>query len=381
MKRLLFLALVSILVITAILAGCAKQAPAPAPAPAQAPSPAPAPGPAPTPGPAPAPSPAPAPAKPIELKIAYHFTPRGFVTAGALVPWGKKIEEETNGRVKITHYPSATLVGQEEDYEAVESGIVDMTCFTPPATPGRFPLSEFVMLPKLFHTGEVTARVWHEIAEKYIVDTELKNVKFFWAFVFNPMQLTATKPIHKVEDFQGVKLRSEGKVEGWVAEILGASPIFVATPDAFNSLERGLIDALFFSWEGMTVFSFHEVTKYRTKADMFCRAFPLVMNMDTWNSLPPDIQAVFNKYSGADYSAMVGKGNDEVQAKFEGVIREYDKKMGNPPIYELSPEESAAWDAKVKPIWDKWVNEVESKGLPGRALLDDAIKLRDKYAQ
>jgi hypothetical protein len=48
-------------------------------------------------------------------------------------------------------------------------------------------------------------------------------------------------------------------------------------------------------------------------------------------------------------------------------------------IIDLSPAELAKWKATGKPAWDKWVKDMKAKGLPGQEVLDEAVKLVNKY--
>jgi len=323
----------------------------------------------------------PAPAETIELKCAFHMPAPSFPIKGPVTSWAKKIEEESGGRVKITLYPNAALVKMRDEYNAVETGLVDMVIFTPAITPGLFPRSELVMLPKLFPTAEVAGQVFHELLEKYAVDTELKSTKFLWVLTFPPMNLHGTKQINTLEEFKGKKIRTEGKVESWTVEGLGATGLNMDTMEIFTSVERGLIDGFFFLWEGVLVFGFTEITQYRTKCDMFARGFPCVMNMDVWNGLPPDIQEIFTRNSGAAMSAKAGAEFDKANAESMALVEDYDKQVGNPPVNILSADENARWVEAVSPVIERWVSEGEAEGVPARAMLDDAHKLIEKYSK
>jgi len=56
-------------------------------------------------------------------------------------------------------------------------------------------------------------------------------------------------------------------------------------------------------------------------------------------------------------------------------------KERNQEIIDVSPEERARWVAACKPAYDKWVKAMEAKGLPGRAVLNDALMLVEKYSK
>jgi len=47
----------------------------------------------------------------------------------------------------------------------------------------------------------------------------------------------------------------------------------------------------------------------------------------------------------------------------------------------LTPEEMELWHAAARPVNEKWVTDMESKGLPGRKVYNEARRLAKKYAE
>jgi hypothetical protein len=54
--------------------------------------------------------------------------------------------------------------------------------------------------------------------------------------------------------------------------------------------------------------------------------------------------------------------------------------MKGKKFFDLSPEEVKKWKETCKPIWEKWTASMEAKGLPGRAVLQEAQTLSAKFA-
>ena len=333
----------------------------------------------PEPSPTPTPSPTPSPGETIELKLSYHTPPAASLVGEFFQPWTKSIEEATGGRVQITHYPGGTLVSLSDHYDAVVSGLVDMAMVEPDITPGRFPLSEFNLLPLLFPDGPVAARVNYEILEKYAFDTEWNEVKVLMTPALPPMNYHGTVELKVLEDFQGLKIRTGGKVEGWIMEALGATPVELETGDLSTSLERGLVNGAFLTNSAVNAFGVRDVTQYRTLCSLFSSAWVIIMNLQTWESLPDDIKKAFEDNSGADASAQLCIGNDKAIENTGRGLSIYDDQVGNPGFYTLPDDELARWTSTVLPVWERWIEDVEAKGLPGRALLDDVVSLVEQY--
>ena len=381
MKRFLVTMLAIILVGSFILAGCAAPAPTLAPTPTPAPAPTPTPTPAPTPAPTPTPTPAPAPVKPIELKFAYHTPPRASLVPEFFVPWTQAIEKAAGGQVKITHYGGETLVKLADNYDAVVSGLADMAMVEPDVTPGRFPLSEINRLPFIFSDAEITARVYHELLEKYCTN-EWKEVKVLVCPALSPLEYFGTKQVHVLEDFKGMKIRGGGTVEGWIFQALGATPVEIPTPELYTSLERGLVNGCFFNVAGVMGFKIHEVTKNRTMCALYPATWVIVMNLQTWEKLPANVKKAFTDNSGVEASAFYSARNESVNAASIKAIQAYDEKVGNKDWYVLPDYERNRWKAVAGvPVWDKWLDPLIGQGLPAKAMLQDAIDLVEKYSK
>jgi TRAP-type C4-dicarboxylate transport system substrate-binding protein len=361
MRRLSLITVVAILIVTFILGGCA--APAPAKPAVQKLNPT--------------------PENPLVLKFSYHTPKMAGLVTKELRPWSEAIEKGTNGRVKITHYDSESLVKLQDQYDALVSGLSDLGQVSTETTPGRFVLSAIVGLPFMFPNARVGGKVYNELLNKYCADTEWKEAKILWCSALSPHQIFSNKPVQKLEDMKGLKFRIEGKIEGWTVEALGGAAAELATPDLQQSLERGIIDGCFLQWAGAMTFGVHQVTKYRTETNLFSRVFVEAMSRQLWDKLPEDIQKVFEANSGPAISEFYSGEYEKDMVGARAAITAYDKKVGNPDpnSFTLSKDEMARWVNAVMPVRDRWANEAEAKKLPAKAMLNEATSLVNKYTQ
>ena len=181
---------------------------------------------------------------------------------------------------------------------------------------------------------------------------------------------------------KGLKAMVRGGLDTQTMEALGTVPVPLPMPEVYLALERGTIDMATLNWEGSVAFKWFEVTKYRTELPIGLNASCLItaMNLDTWNSLPPDVQAIFTELSGVYLSKLLGQGMDKVQPVLvKNVIKKYDAKVGNPDFYYMPEDEFQRWVEAVTPIYEKWITDMEAKGLPGRAIFEDVQRLAKKY--
>ena len=79
-------------------------------------------------------------------------------------------------------------------------------------------------------------------------------------------------------------------------------------------------------------------------------------------------------------SRKTGKVFDDECVRCLEEIKEYDKKVGNPEVYNLPAAERARWVAAIQPMLDQWVADKEAAGLPGEAVMADLLSLVEKYS-
>lgn len=104
----------------------------------------------------------------------------------------------------------------------------------------------------------------------------------------------SNKPITTVADFKGLKFRGTG----WSTKVInemGGSGVMMPFQDVYSALERGLIDAAEVSTpSGNWDLKYHEVVKYQGFPGIhkLWETAGLMINMDAWNKLPKDLQAI-----------------------------------------------------------------------------------------
>ena len=367
MKKLFLVLLSTVLLFAFILTGCATTTPS-----------------SPTPSPSPTLSASPSPStQTFELKFAYWIPPVIPIAKFGYEAWGQEIEDAIGGRVKIKFFGGAAMGAPPDHYDLVKSGTADISNFVGEFTPGVFPLTSVANLPLMFPSSEVAAGALWEFSEKYTFDKEFKDVKVLAMSPTAPVQLLNNKlQVKTLGDLKGLKIAVTSPTQTKIVEKLGAAPVFMPEGEVYTSLERGLVDGRLHQWDGAVVWKGMEVTKYRTgNLDLTLDLMTIAMNRDTWNKLPQDLQNIVTGATGLLWSRHLGMVFDRANNQNLMVLQDYDKKKGNPEIYWLPNDERQNWVKAVTPYYDEWVKEMDDKGLPGKAALDDIRSLAAKYTK
>lgn len=278
--------------------------------------------------------------------------------------WGQELERLTKGRVTVKLIGGSVLGPPNQHLEIVLSRRADIGWIAIGHFPGVFPYSDVRFLPFLFPSGAVGGRIFWEMTEKYLLDTEFKNVKVLFTHPTSVMQLiTRTKQVKTLEDLKGMKIVMDSAVHVKMTEYLGGVPVFLPEGEIFTALEKGLVEGRWRDLHGVVVWKENEITKYRTtNLAIGANHGMSIMNLDAWNALPPDVQKVIDGMRLA-HSIWSGLCFDEEDIYWaQPILREYDKKVGNPEWYPLPAAEKARWVTAVEPMYDWWVKEMESKG-------------------
>lgn len=320
---------------------------------------------------------------PIQLKFAHWVPPVHPIVTQVLEPWCRDLEKSTNGRVKVTIYGGGALGSAQDHYDLAYKGTADIAFISPGFTPGAFPLTDAMNLPMLFPSSEVAGLVFWDLFEKYLKGKEYTDVVVLYGVPTSTFQLTTRKkPVHMLEDLRGLKIASTAIVVNEIIKQLGGVPVYMSSPEVYTSLERGLTDGVFYGWDTIAKFGHYEVTKFRTEnIDLGMNFAMMIMNKDTYQKLPADIQQVINERTGAELSKKCGALFDMASAKLREDVVAYDKKVGNPPIYRLPDAERERWRQAVLPLYDEWAGDMEKKGLPGKAVVKDMRAWTEKYSQ
>ena len=281
--------------------------------------------------------------KPTKLTFSIFFPPTHGQTKAAM-DWAKEIEKRTDNKVQISIFAGGTLTKAPQCYSGTVKGISDLGFSLFAYTRGRFPVMAAVDLPMGYPNGKVASRVAQEFAKTFN-PKELGDVKVLYLHAHGPGLLHTKKPVKKLEDLKGMKIRATG-LSAKIVKALGGVPVAMPQGGTYEALKKGVVEGTFGPYEVLKGWKQAEVIKYTTECYSvgYTTTFFIVMNLDKWNALPADIKKVFDEVS-AKYTDIHGKVWDSTDE--EG--KKYTQSLGNKTI-PLSDKESARWRKAVEPV-------------------------------
>jgi len=326
------------------------------------------------------PAPTPEPVKPIELRLSFEWAETGVAYQNGWKPWIEEVEKRTDGKVKITPYFSSSLNPLPEAYPACKSGVADIVELNYTVVPGVFPMQELLtqILPST--PWSKWSRIHWEIFTKFQkeYEAEISGVKPLFIQSFGPATIgMLEKPIYSLEDVKGTKMMAIGKASVDQLTALGFVVVEKYPPEFYTTMEKGVVDGCGLCREALYYeFGLAPLIKYVVDVHQANVNFFAVMNMDKWNSLPSEVQQVFEDLGG-EYAADIFDNAYYQSCRVDGP-KETKEKYGT-EVITLSPEELARWDELARPVHEAFLDEMEAAGYPAWEVYDEYYKLVEKY--
>lgn len=127
------------------------------------------------------------------------------------------------------------------------------------------------------------------------------NVKLLAVWPFGPQILFCKKPITKLGDIKGMKVRVYDQNLAKFIEMVGGTPVPVSFADTHQSLSLGVVDCAITGPSSANSAGWPEVTTHQLPLGFQMALNGYAMTLKSWNALKPDqqtkLQAAFDKLS------------------------------------------------------------------------------------
>lgn len=266
-----------------------------------------------------------------------------------------KVKERTNGRVEIEIFHSKQLFGGKEEFGALERGDIDMSAPMDTYNTGAVPELGIASMPFLWPSPRamqtsLDAGLWDLGVNQAM---EARGVKVLNVAAGGPYQLYGKGfEIRKPADLAGKKIAVSGTAASRAMELINASPTSMSSGDLYVALQRGTIDATSRPLLTGIGRKLYEVLDNVTVVNMSYFATALAINVDSWNKLPADIQAIMQEAAnerGQEQLVALEAYMAEAQGLFE---------KNNVNYHVATDAELAEFQKAVAPVYDWWRGEV-----------------------
>lgn len=292
--------------------------------------------------------------EPIVIKFSHvvaESTPKG---QGALL-FKKLAEERLPGKVQVEVYPNSSLYGDGQEMDALLVGDVHLLAPSLAKFEHYQKKIQLFDLPFIFDDMEALDRFQNSSAGKDLLKSmEDKGITGLGYWHNGLKQLSANKALRVPRDARGLKFRVQNSaVIDEQFKVLRANPRKMAFAEVYQGLQTGVVNGAENPYSNIYSQKVHEVQKYITESNHGALDYMLITNTKFWNGLPDDVRNELTEI----LKEVTVEVNDHANE-----LNERDKQSiidaGHTEIIYLTPEERDQWRKAVRPVWDKFENEV-----------------------
>lgn len=279
----------------------------------------------------------------------------------------KRIQEQTDGAVKIQVYPNSALGGDTQVLGQLRAGGVQLQNISGLILSTLVPEAGINGIGFAFPDYDVVWKAMDGDLGKYIRDAiatrGLYAMPKIWDNGYREIT-TSTHPIKKPGDLKGVKMRVPiSPLWTSLFKDLHASPTGINFSEVYTALQTGVVDGQENPLAIIETAKLYEVQKYCSMTNHMWDGFWVLANQAAWQALPEKYQEIIQKnldQAGMEERAAVLKLNNSLEDKLESEGLKFNST--NPDEFRNALREAGFYS-----YWKKKFG-------------DDAWQLLEKYA-
>jgi len=235
----------------------------------------------------------------LTLKAA-DVHPASHPSVIAVVNMGEKLEQQTNGRIKLQTFFSGVLGDEKSTIEQAQAGGIDFLRVSLGPVGTVVPDVNVFNLPYIFRDEKqlrkvITGPIGDEILQK-ITDSPAQLVALSWATAGARNFYSTQKPIHNSKDLNGQKIRVMGNpmfVE--TINLMGGSGISMGHGEIYSALQTGVIDGAENNEPTYVTTNQYTVAQFYSESNHLMIPELYAMSKITWNKLSKEDQVLVKK--------------------------------------------------------------------------------------
>jgi TRAP-type mannitol/chloroaromatic compound transport system substrate-binding protein len=309
--------------------------------------------------------------------------------------FAKRVEEASDGRLKIHVYAANELVPALGVFDAVSSGTVEAGSGASYYWAGKVPAAQwFASVPFGLNPQGINAwfysggglKLWEEVYAPFnLIPRPQGNTGVQMGGWFR-------KEMNTIEDYKGLKMRIPG-LGGKVIAKAGGTVVLLPGGEIFTSLERGVIDAT--EWVGPMHdlrMGFYKAAKYYYYPGLHepGTCLEVMFNKQKYEALPKDLQMIIdaaametNLWSLSEFEAGNGAALQTLIAEHKVDLRKFPDELLDSlrKLAKETMEEEADKDAMSRKVHEAFKKFKEQVGIWG-SVSENAYYnvIADKYA-
>jgi TRAP-type C4-dicarboxylate transport system substrate-binding protein len=158
--------------------------------------------------------------------------------------FAEDVKKETEGQLEIKIHPAGSLIKHEDIMRSVRGGQVPIGEFLLSRLSNDNAIFEVDSLPFLASNYEDSLVLW-EVSRPYMQEVFDKDgLLILFSVPWPPQALYTKRPVTKLDDLSGVKIRAYNKTQERLAQLAGAVPAQIEVPEIPQAFSSGRVQAM-----------------------------------------------------------------------------------------------------------------------------------------
>ncbi|MGI9548027.1 MAG: TRAP transporter substrate-binding protein [Flavobacteriaceae bacterium] len=226
------------------------------------------------------------------IRIA-HGLDSNHPVHNAMVFMGERLEEKSEGSLKVLIYPSGQLGAERECLELLQIGSLDITKVSAAVLENFIPDYKVLSVPYIFRDRQHAFKVFDgSIGEAMLLKGEqfrLRGLTFYDAG--SRSFYSKERPINSPGDLEGLKIRvQKSNMAVAMVNLLGGSPTPISWGELYTALQQGVVDGAENNLPSFYTSKHYEVCRYYSMNEHTAVPDVLLIGMDSWRRFSSEEQ-------------------------------------------------------------------------------------------
>ena len=278
-------------------------------------------------------------------------SPKGTPPAIGMELFAKKVQERSDGKIKVRTFPNGVLGGDVQVLSSLQGGVVEMMTWNAGLMINHVTDFGILDFPFLYtDTAKVDAMLDGEVGKMLTDQLPEKNLVglAFWELGVRNLTNNA-RPVQSLEDIAGLKIRAQQSplfLDVWAA--LGANPTPLPFPEVYAALEQKAIDGQENPVTVINANKFHEVQKHLVLSNHQYNPQSVIISKKFWDGLNAEQKKIISEAAIESAKYQREQARSQVASALDNM-----KKAGL-QVTELSPAELGKLRDKLRPVVAKY---------------------------
>ncbi|EHK82477.1 C4-dicarboxylate TRAP transporter substrate-binding protein [Saccharomonospora azurea] len=290
----------------------------------------------------------------VELKAASLLPPNG--SQSDMIQWFMdELEKRTGGEVETEVVHGGALLSGTDVLPGMKQGRAEAGQIVPAYFPAELPLNNVNMVPMAGADQAARLLAFQDLADgndDFAAEFERNGLHLIGYLPNASSTVAFNREVTSLDDVRGAKLRIPSQPQSVVWEELGAEPVFMASEEVYEAVERNIVDGVTFPMDTQVANGITEVAKYMAPDIGQNGGAIFAISQTVYDRLSDDVKAVIDELKGEWYAKTA-----ELLTEYEQQACEKFTAAGGTVVLWDDDEQKTIASATEKLATDVWQTE------------------------